>query len=713
MFFMLVAIALIVWIACINSKISALSKSVDMLSKSLSDLALSRYVDSQNNSQPKVKDDVVEEAESEIFENQVTEAPQEEQPVVECVVSSENVTEEKVEVKNEEETSKKSRDVQAVIIGNWFNKIGALAIIIAMIIMVKLVSGYFVITEEVKFCIGLLVSGLSLGVGFYLRTKEKFKTFAEVVFGIGFAIAFIMFFCGYSLWHLYQAESVLVIGGMILSVMFLIAHSMKTPSLPIIALIGGYLTPLCAQGTFDITFGYVIFLNAVSLIFTLRNKNYKFLNLINLLITMPIVLIGTALHTNVSIVYPLIFWMIYLVYDLLRDKTSLLDNVYTYFNYAILTFITLIAFNSAHGLLAIMFGVTALGYLILSLVSRVSKNDLYKMYESFCLVNIWLFVLFELNDMASVLTWAGMALVIALFVKFVNQNHLAKFSTIFALSSFAGALLANVGGHHCLTYHYNSVLNIRALIFLIPSVLMFISARLLKDSHNTNSNILKLSGVSLLYIYLFAEIASLIAGKVAGMEYVDFTTMLSAVVVGLLYSLNLKKLEQTSKSVLLPMFSALALIVSLFMLFCLSFWYPEGYVVIFNMRFLAYVLAIATLLINAKMSGNVLYKVLAILFGFMLVSSESIAVPKLYGEGWTYIISLSWALYSALITVAGILTKRKYLLNTGIAIFLITIIRIFVFDLAFLEPIFKLIAFMALGLLLMFVSFMYIKYNNK
>ena len=56
---------------------------------------------------------------------------------------------------------KENFDIQSAFLGNIFNKVGALAIIIAVVIFIKLVSPFFVITPVMKLVLGFLL-GLTI-----------------------------------------------------------------------------------------------------------------------------------------------------------------------------------------------------------------------------------------------------------------------------------------------------------------------------------------------------------------------------------------------------------------------------------------------------------------------------------------------------------------------------------------------------------------------
>lgn len=78
-----------------------------------------------------------------------------------------------------------------------------------------------------------------------------------------------------------------------------------------------------------------------------------------------------------------------------------------------------------------------------------------------------------------------------------------------------------------------------------------------------------------------------------------------------------------------------------------------------------------------------------------------------YGLG----LSILWGLFSASIIAFGIWKRKKHLRLLGIAIFSITLIKLFFYDLANLSTISKTIVLVALGILLLATSFLYNKYT--
>ena len=77
-------------------------------------------------------------------------------------------------------------------------------------------------------------------------------------------------------------------------------------------------------------------------------------------------------------------------------------------------------------------------------------------------------------------------------------------------------------------------------------------------------------------------------------------------------------------------------------------------------------------------------------------------------------LSLSgvWLLYSGVLLAAGIWKKSKGLRFFSIGLFGLTILKIFIYDLSFLETLYRIFSFVGLGLILLGVSYAYQRYKH-
>ncbi|MCF6347512.1 MAG: DUF2339 domain-containing protein [Flavobacteriaceae bacterium] len=75
-------------------------------------------------------------------------------------------------------------------------------------------------------------------------------------------------------------------------------------------------------------------------------------------------------------------------------------------------------------------------------------------------------------------------------------------------------------------------------------------------------------------------------------------------------------------------------------------------------------------------------------------------------------LSLLWGAYALLLIALGIWKKKKYLRISAIALFAVTLIKLFFYDIAHLNTISKTIVLVSLGVLLLLISFLYNKYKH-
>ncbi|HEX6429138.1 MAG TPA: DUF2339 domain-containing protein [Niastella sp.] len=96
------------------------------------------------------------------------------------------------------------------------------------------------------------------------------------------------------------------------------------------------------------------------------------------------------------------------------------------------------------------------------------------------------------------------------------------------------------------------------------------------------------------------------------------------------------------------------------------------------------------------------------------ISAEYLCWTGIDGEGKQYKLGLSiiWGIYALALVVLGIRKKQKHLRLAGIVLFLVTLLKLFLYDLAGSGTITKTVSFISLGVLLLVVSFLYNKYKD-
>ncbi len=97
-----------------------------------------------------------------------------------------------------------------------------------------------------------------------------------------------------------------------------------------------------------------------------------------------------------------------------------------------------------------------------------------------------------------------------------------------------------------------------------------------------------------------------------------------------------------------------------------------------------------------------------------VLSSELINIISLAGLSGSYKLGLSilWGVYALFLISMGLGQKKKRLRIGAIVLFGIILVKLFLYDISYLNTIAKTIVFVSLGALLLIISFLYNKYKH-
>jgi len=140
-------------------------------------------------------------------------------------------------------------------------------------------------------------------------------------------------------------------------------------------------------------------------------------------------------------------------------------------------------------------------------------------------------------------------------------------------------------------------------------------------------------------------------------------------------------------------------------------------------RYISYVFVILLLMITSRYIRQEFIKrnLKVIFYGIFhitilcILSSELIHWLDLASNAASDKLGLSilWGTYALFVIILGIWKRNKYLRIGAIGLFGITLVKLFLYDIAHLKTISKTIVFVSLGVLLLIISFLYNKYKNK
>lgn len=714
-------ILLIVWLFVIQSKLNELSDSIKSLKENfLKDKILPKKAD--NLAEPEVALQKIDYEESEKLS----------EPESISDIPDDYFFKEKNNSKPAETSAqilpkeKKPTTFENLFLGNIFNKIGALAILIGLVILIKLVLPYFVFTAELKIILGYLAGfGMIIGA-LKLNSKANQKSFSEVLLGTGFGALFISTYCASGIFEFFDLSQTVIIASAILLAAFYLADKLKTVSMLVISLLAAYINPIVFNFEFDLSsnflFGYFIFINILALLYTYRNNSREVINCINLSATF----IAAALFcdNDTNIIMPIILWGIYVAYDLLTNSPQNENKVLSYINFGVLTWILFLIKSEAYT--DNLFGHIELAALILYgaiAYWRKSEPEKFKNYINLFLSAGFFAVIFICDgyDKTKCIVWALETIILAYFAYRYKLKMLAKWTVIIWAATLCSII--PVDGVFAIKSikNFTPIWNIRLMMFsplIISSAASYYLLSKADDKTFINlAETFKFACITSIYLYMGLELNNIITLRIIGENTsVHFITNMTNAILGFAYAVSLKRFHNTISD-FKPFVSVISVLVGIFAFIYLIttgvHYRPiNAFIPLINIRTAAFVFGIAACVIYNKLDGKDFYKYLAIVLGFILMHNEAGDIIFKYTLN-SGLISVGWILYSVIITTIGIIKGKKWLKNSGIILCIISILRIFFHDLAQVDILYKFIAILTLGISLMVLSYLYNQKTTK
>lgn len=158
---------------------------------------------------------------------------------------------------------KEGMDWESLIGGNWFNRIGILAIVLAVGFFLK-----YAIENQWIGPTGRVMMGVAAGIGFLVggeRMRQKgLRHYAHGLSGGGISILYLSFFAAFARYQLIGQTTAFLFMSLVTIVAVLLSARYDALAIAILGLIGGFLTPvMLSTGQDNQTglFGYMILLD--------------------------------------------------------------------------------------------------------------------------------------------------------------------------------------------------------------------------------------------------------------------------------------------------------------------------------------------------------------------------------------------------------------------------------------------------------------------
>lgn len=617
---------------------------------------------------------------------------------------------------------------ESMFLGNVFNKIGAIALLLAAGWFFKVVSPYINLSDGVKIALWYII-GLVMIAGAKYLNKEKTKIYAQVLCGTGIGVLFITTNFAAGLFQLFPAWVASIITLIITGLAAYISIKHKALSTLAIGLIGGYFSVGMVYSAYQTggLFTYLILLNMLSAIYVFVNKKNKPLDYINLLITL---LIMTILPKEgvlgINLIYVFALWGVYFAKDLLHIRhmpeflESGINRYFYYINYGILILFLSKIYTEGQ---APEFSMVTL---FSSVIYLIAGMKLSKTSQKAYIASVYLFlagvagaIYIGLDGTARITLWCLQVLIMALYAyKFKAEHLYMPIVNLFYLLMINLFFIKNALSVESIS-DYKPILNIRTVLYGVPVLTAFISSKLLQkigSQCEKSAQLLRIAAITLIYLFASTEINITITKycKFDAMG-VDLMKTMSNITIGFIYAVQMMKNYFITKYRGFSFLAHLLYFASLIVLLFTGTENSNSFIPLFNMRAIAFIACMSASFLFARWNKLSFFNYAGLIMGLLLVNTETLAYTSRLGVGSVQYIATSvmWLIYAGIITLAGILRNLRPMKMCGIWITLIAILKILLWDMLHYEALYRFIAFISLGIILMVVSYFYSRHQNK
>ncbi|MBI3951255.1 MAG: DUF2339 domain-containing protein [Acidobacteria bacterium] len=659
---------------------------------------------------------------------------------------------------------------EALIGGKLLNRIGALALIIGVGFFLKYAFDNDWFPEWMRVLIGF-VAGMALLSGGARFHKQGFQIFAQGLVGAGISILYLSVYASFNFYHLVPQPVAFVLMSAVTVVTFLQAFKYDSLAVSLLGWAGGFLTPflLRADQPNEVgLFTYIGLLDLGLLAALLKKDPWVILEPLTLVATYVTYELWdqryyTVDKLSVTVLFLTLFWGVFYALDVLRAlrRTT--------------TFATLRQFVGAFNALfyvAAMYDiidpqyprwtgavllVIGAAYLATALAIKRRRPEDVAVIPRHILTAIVLLVIatsIQFSDFATVAWWSVEAFVLVWSGIHWKQRYVWQA----ALGLFALAILELLTAEGALSYapieSFRLILNWRALAFAALAAALGTSTALFKRLDEKQSAAIQIAlhygWCALVFILCtvetndaFSRLKINTTGALrASLAYAGSMTLAA---IWTIYSLVLSwvGLRKNMLPILYCGLASLFLAIGSGALQGSAFIPIERFSPLINIRAGVLAFIVVGLLIHAlwlKESlkaydwiGNLLsaIRLAVVLLVFELVSVETrdyferaialtnqIAASTDVSEKLTRLRNLKqlalsgvWLVYCTGLMVVGIWRRTVGLRAVAIVLFGITIVKIFFYDLSFLETLYRIFSFIGLGLILLAVSYLYRRYK--
>lgn len=635
--------------------------------------------------------------------------------------------------------------------------IGGIALMVGLIFLLKNAFTPFLTTAQGKITVISLTGFAFLIIGEITR-RRGYGFVAKSTTAIGFAVFYAAVFSAYNYFHLISNTTAFTLAIVITAASFVYAVCLEEVAMAVMALLGGYLSPVLLSTNENrphALFIYILILSLGSMGCSIFRK-WKAINILSfagyfILYTGWFEKFYTSSQMSVGLSYLGIFFLIFLLmpvfYEMIKAKIASKEAAVLILANAVATlyYLSRILYDYNRSVLAATFIlVAAAHFAVFIFIGKRCKADLLLppillSITMFCVTSA-IATYFELSS--AIMAFASVSVIEAI----IASKYRNKIIQIFSFISVGLAVLWIMDGLPLHTAQFKFIFNkdfASCAATAVAFYMLHLVHRKAKPGAILNGRYWPSILVLIFIISLFAACIMEWSGHIRFNLNISclsqlYDTMINQamIVVGCAAILILIT-KPVSPSDILCKYSALCIAalgligapITMVMGYAAKFniFLNSGFgiaalfsLVLFLSSLITYKQNTAKLQYNRQTFIILGFMGIAVLWGFLTeeiylywhylgVGSNNTAHYRFLGQMY---ISVMWAIYATILIILGFVKNNTSLRYTALGLYGLIVFKVFIFDMSELDSIYRIAGLTALGIALIGVSFLY-QYNRK
>lgn len=663
------------------------------------------------------------------------------------------------------QVSRSREEWELLVGGKLLNRIGAFALILGMGFFLKYAFDNNWINETMRVVIGLLVGAVLLAGG--ERAKHKgLPIFAHGLVGAGLAILYLAVYAAYNFYQLVPQPVALGAMSLVTILAFVQALRFNALSISLLGWAGGFLTPFLLssdQASAVGLFTYILLLDLGLLAVVFKRDSWIVLELLTRGATYVVYVTWyitsyTSAEFGVAVLFLTLFWALFFLLHVMHGLRKGIAYIELRHLGAVVN--TLVFYAALYSLVnplypgwiasvTLLLGAIYFGTGLIFMRRRPAATGVHAQYTLTAIGALVLATALQFSASTTLIAWSLEALALLWCGQRWNLGYVRYAGlSIFPLAIAQLLSMPSTYGYSPIEM-FTPLLNQRTLAWSVLVLTLAAGTRFFRDQTKQRtrdlSAMLHVAWSVLLLGLLTVEtndVFRLLLGSVPfdQMAYLRYMRSLTIGVLWMAFSLPLiwGGTKTPARSLAYVGVGAGLLAVALIALFGLFFAPITQFQLLLNVRVAAFVPVIAGLWLSVRLLGNqpkyhlpqLWYTLIALLIfelitvetndvfehamatmGFLPSSEAAWAVESRLRNLQQLAISSVWLVYASVLIGLGFWRRVPALRLGAILLAGMTILKIFVYDLAFLEPLYRIFSFIGLGLILLGVSYLYQRYK--